>query len=704
MKSLWLKLNLLGITAFCWVFLAALAARSAPGNALQFDGVNGYVVVTNNPALNALPLTVTGWFRTTDAAYPIQTIASKYVDGTGNGWFIMVQNGRLRGYYSETLSVRAMDITTPGNVTDGFWHHAAMSVDRNGGSLYLDGILVGTNSWNGTAGPPTSTDPLYFGRYSSTANRYDGQLDEITLWNRSLGIAEINYIKHRQLAGNEDGLIGLWHFDETSGTAAADSTTNGFTGLLADNPVQTNSAAPLVFNAVAGNALKMAGTGDYMTVPDDPSLDSVPLTLMAWVRTSYSSSAAGGVISKYADASFNGYNMFVYNGHIRAWYFKDSANAVYGGGEGLDGGFIADGQWHHLAFVVDTVQGRLFVDGVQTAAINWTGTAGPATTTVPFQVGRYSTFANSLPGDIDEVSVWNVALSAAQVATYEHTALAGSESGLLGAWRFSEGTGTSVADLSPFARSATLMNNPAWTGSTAYLGDGTSAIQTTLGYVQWFKQFAINTIPADSNFEARTPCSVRRLDDFGAPQSSTSAQVTVPCVLQSANTGTQFPITVNNNQFSTTLSPYLAAVPQPTAGGIEETPTVTLQPQSGTQIASASDVFQVTATEMLSINAQPAAVADVQSSPPAQLLQFDGTLFFGGVPTTFSSIANSPSPGVVDSSGIHTILAINNNSGVVTGHPTQIFGDGTALNVVLNDNGDAALTGAQFIQYSDFAR
>src|SRR5438034_3952226 len=38
----------------------------------------------------------------------------------------------------------------------------------------------------------------------------------------------------------------------------------------------------------------------------------------------------------------------------------DSGNNVYGA---LDGGPVADGQWHHVAFVVDAAGGRLYLDG-----------------------------------------------------------------------------------------------------------------------------------------------------------------------------------------------------------------------------------------------------------------------------------------------------------------------------------------------------
>ncbi|MDB6023426.1 MAG: Laminin sub domain 2, partial [Pedosphaera sp.] len=652
---------------------------------MQFDGASSFVQVPNNASLNAYPFTVTAWFRTSSISNLVQGIVDKYIDGSGNGWFLVVQNGRLRGYFSKSLGVLAVDATSTTVVSDGFWHHAALTVDGNGGKVYLDGVLIGSSAWTGgTPGAPTSSNPMFIGKYPALNYFLQGQVDEVTVWNRSLGAAELNYVKHRQLNGNEDGVVGLWHLDEGSGTTLNDATGHIAAGALVNNPIWVPSTAPIVFNQIAVDGVKFNGSGDYVSVPHDPNLNAFPLTLMAWVRTSYSNSVAGGIISKYVDASDNGYSMFVYNGHVRAWYFRDGANFVWDHGLGLDGGVIADGQWHHLALVVDNNGGRLYVDGNQTATNTWTGSSGPTSSTNQLQIGKYSTIVTSLPGVVDEVSVWNVALTPAQLAVYKNTALAGSENGLLAAWRFNEGSGTMAADLSPFARNAALVNNPAWTGSTAFLGDGTSSIQATLGPLQWTRQFAVKTIPAESGFTATAPFWVRRLDDFGAPGGNTSVQLNLPFALQSTLLGAPVLLASNSSApFNLTLQPFAAASPQASAGGVLQSPTLTLQPQAGTQLASVSDTFQLGVSESYSINGGTALTGESKSLPSVQLMHFDGNLYFGPVLTTFSSIINNPVRGAPDNGGVDTQLAVNNQSGVIVGSPSHTYGFGGGINVVL---------------------
>ena len=69
------------------------------GDALRFDGVNSYVTVTNASDLNSFPFTATAWFRTSNTSNVVQGIVSKYSRrSSGNGWTLIVQSDRLRGF------------------------------------------------------------------------------------------------------------------------------------------------------------------------------------------------------------------------------------------------------------------------------------------------------------------------------------------------------------------------------------------------------------------------------------------------------------------------------------------------------------------------------------------------------------------------------------------------------------------------------
>ena len=669
----------------------AFRSEAGPGYALQFDGVSAYVQVANDNNLNAFPFTATAWFRTTNTSSAFQGIVSKYVDGTGNGWALILQSGQLRGfYYRNNGSSKAIDAQSTALVSDGFWHHAALVVDGLGGKLYLDGIQVGSGGWTSSAGAPVTSAPLLIGRYSSALFPFLGTIDEVTLWSRALGVAEVNYLKHRHLNGNEDGIVALWHLDDNGASTAADATGHGYIGTLFNNPVWVASTAPLVFNQISVDALKFSGVNDYVQVAHNTNLNAFPFTATAWFRTTNTSPTGQGIVSKYIDATGDGWAILLQSGKLRGFYYRGGL-----GNPAIDAtssALVSDGSWHHAALVVDGTGGRLFLDGGQVGLGTWVLGSGAPTTTNALLIGRYYSASYPFLGVIDEVTVWNTALTPTQLAAEMNQPLTGAESGLVSLWRFDEGLGTNAADATSHGNNGILFNAPVWTGSTAFLGDGTSAIYTTLGAVQWTRQFAVQTIPAQRGFAAAAPFWVRRLDDFGAPGGTTSVSVNLSNALQSAVLAGPVPQVNNTTQFNLGLQPYSAVTPQPTAGGVTLSPVLDVEPQSGTQLDSVNDTFQLGVTEFYSVNGGPMLTGETDALASAQLLHFDGNLLFGPIVTVFTSIANSPSRGSPGGGGINTILAVNNNSGYMVTKPDHTYGNGALLPVVLLSNGDATTT------------
>jgi hypothetical protein len=71
-------------------------------------------------------------------------------------------------------------------------------------------------------------------------------------------------------------------------------------------------------------------------------------------------------------------------------------------------------------------------------------------------------------GKIDEVRFWNIARSENEIKAYRAIGLNGDEDGLIGYWRFDEGTGTTVSDLSSINNSGVLLNGATWTQDSEF--------------------------------------------------------------------------------------------------------------------------------------------------------------------------------------------------------------------------------------------
>jgi subtilisin-like proprotein convertase family protein len=417
--------------------------------------------MTGDPALGPFPLTVSAWIRTT-STIGFRGIANKYVYNSLNGFNLTVDNGSLDAWYIRSSGNWVLDnggVLSGGFVADGLWHHVAFTVGTNGGSLYVDGVLKATGVWTGPPGPPTSTEPFRIGLYPG-ANSFEGQIDEVTVWSNALSQATIQTNMTRSLTGTEPGLVAYYRLDEGAGFAAADTTGHGFGGSVVG---LARWMAYEGYNPGTGLAL----ANGSVTVPHHPALNAYPLSITAWMRTTTTQSTAM-VLSKSLDIQGepNGYQLLLKDGNLSAAYRQNLSELVDFFNIGhTNAGPVNDGLWHHTAFTLDVNGGKLYVDGILRAAIPWLNTPGPMSSTGPLTFGQAG--ASGFQGQLDEVGVWNIALTPAAIQTNLAQRLTGAEPGLVAAYHFDEGSGTLVADSTGAGHDGTLQDSATWITSTA---------------------------------------------------------------------------------------------------------------------------------------------------------------------------------------------------------------------------------------------
>jgi len=683
------------------ILIAGINSFAGAGTALRFNGTNSVVSFPLTAGINPYPLTVSAWFRTESTLVSPEIIAAKYVDSSLNGWSIQMENGFLHGYYFRNPLDYALNDFSAATVNDGKWHYTAMVIDEQGGRLYLDGTLVASRGWSSAKGAVSTPASFHVGGLADTGSySFDGEVDEVTLWNRSLTGNEVNYLKHRQLRGNEDGLIGYWKMDDGGGSTVTDSSVNqSYPGNLINGPAWVPSAAPSVLSMIATNCLKLAGTGDYVTINDAPTLDAYPLTASAWVKTSLVSPAVEGIICKYADSTDNGYAVFIISGHVHAWYFKDGLDYVWAGGEGLDGGFIADDDWHQITFTVDDSGGSLMVDGNVIQSQTWTGTPGPTSTTLPLEIGEYFNSPQTFQGQLDEVSLWSQSFTAAQVQAMKNLPLTGSESDLVGYWNFDEGSGTTANDLSPNGNTGTLTSASDWTGSTAFLGDGLTYVVGSADYARADRQFAIAGSPGQSAFTLDTSATLTRLYDYGPAPATEPVSGVIDYSLATAPGGVSIPLKTSEATFTTSLGANLAASPLVASaanGWYTYAATVNAEPD-GFQLDSVDNTHQFSVVFSHSENGGNLVVDETNTSAVVQLLHFDGNLFAGTFRAAFTNIDYYPGiTNVFPNDHIDLGLPLSINGGYIPGFAGYNFG-GSNLPVALAVNGDATLENGYYL-------
>ena len=131
------------------------------------------------------------------------------------------------------------------------------------------------------------------------------------------------------------------------------------------------------------------------------------MTLEAWVNPRRSTSTWRDVIYKGND-----------NYYLEATTTvgqQPAGGAIVGGSyaEAFGSTKLTASTWTHLAMTYDGTTVRLYVNGTQVASTAKTGTI--ATSTNPLQIGGDSIYGQYFSGLIDEVRIYNVALTAAQI-------------------------------------------------------------------------------------------------------------------------------------------------------------------------------------------------------------------------------------------------------------------------------------------------
>lgn len=132
------------------------------------------------------------------------------------------------------------------------------------------------------------------------------------------------------------------------------------------------------------------------------------------------------------------------------------------------------GSWHHLAMTWSQAaqQAELFIDGTSRGTLP-TGSDGLTNIPMGYRptIGSYctlnNTYSNFYPGLIDEVRIWNVVRTQPQIKQAMSSVLNGSEPGLIGYWRFDQGSGGTAYDSSSKGHNGTI-NNATWTTDTPF--------------------------------------------------------------------------------------------------------------------------------------------------------------------------------------------------------------------------------------------
>jgi hypothetical protein len=224
----------------------------------------------------------------------------------------------------------------------------------------------------------------------------------VALW--GLGCLALALAVTGEVCAAEPGLVGWWNFDEGPGPTVADATGNGNAGTITGG-VQWIAQE-------TGGALEFDGSSGYVQIPFSPTvkvLNQGDFTLTAWFKADAVPTENKEVFQQ-GDA----------NGTGRTWLFIASSTGeirtYLGNATTASGVNVTAGTWFHAAVVVteagvtDTIQ--VYVNGKPAGAA---GQLGVENSEGPYFIGCHKNLTNFWDGLIDDVRLYNRALSADEI-------------------------------------------------------------------------------------------------------------------------------------------------------------------------------------------------------------------------------------------------------------------------------------------------
>jgi Concanavalin A-like lectin/glucanases superfamily len=332
------------------------------------------------------------------------TIASGTVAGTapitvGGNWY------NFGGLFTNTAPVT---LTGAGKVIlSGGQRFPGITINGGGTYTLADRLWVSNVTVGSTAG-----SRLALGAFVAHVGALVDQTSAMNGFSAGTGTLVIDGAADSNLTGGayyglrvedptESGIVAYWKLDEGQGHSLRDVSGNGNDGTIAatgtswigSSPMTTfDNAAALSFDGVAGSASMGASA-----LPAANASQSISL----WAKLSSASSTQSMVALV---GSGSAVKLGLGAGNVRVWKMAGT-DLVTAAAPGA-------GAWHHIAYTFDGGTDVLYVDGVATNGAGVGHDVGRPTSAF---IGSGSTSTEFFNGQLDDVRVYNLALTAKQV-------------------------------------------------------------------------------------------------------------------------------------------------------------------------------------------------------------------------------------------------------------------------------------------------
>jgi len=459
--------------------------------ALDFNGNDVHVRIPDDDSISIgnQDYTISAWInpRSLTGTSGWEAIVSKVKNSADKEYALQIVDGVLF-LGVEKNENNPVAKTTVAPVEIGYWQHVVVTFnsDTTTPTFYYNGV-VQTSTSNINTLPDELGDDLYIGMNGGTyyKDEFNGKIDDVRIYDRALSADEVEELYHGQLLSLEvvgpdevaenfqaqyKAIADYELASDVDVTDSADwsvepnSNCNIAAGLLTtemvdlpmdititaqysegENTQEARKDVSIFTICPSGSALDFDGVGDYVDVPDSPSLDisGDEITITAWINVN-TIDGRHVIAAKTA----NGDNTWLVEinpytcGDGKLYFYLNAGNTE---GALCSNGSTSADKWCHVAFAYDGNDKAIYIDGQFDSSNADSGNI--PTNGQPVRIGNWSgTPARYFNGLIDEVRVYDRALSAGEIQANMHTKPDTTEPNLVAYWDFDEGSGQEAGD------------------------------------------------------------------------------------------------------------------------------------------------------------------------------------------------------------------------------------------------------------------
>jgi hypothetical protein len=410
------------------------AVGFSPGMVNQtfdLDGLSAHIRIPDSPSLRfSNAMTIEGWIYPTAVGSAYHDIFTKWdivggIDQRSYGTGI-IPDGTLAFSLCPYGTVSTVVIQSTNVIPINQWTHFVDTYDGSMIRIYINGALqveapysLGIFQGNDAIGIGASVGGGSSGQFISP---FKGKIDELSVYSRALTVSEVQALYNAGSAGKcatptciapPSGLVSWWRAEGTGSDAAGPNT-----GVL--------------INAVAfspgrvGQSFDLDGSSAHIRIPDSPSLHFTnAMSIEGWIYPTQVGGAYHDIFTKWD--IFSGFDQRSYgtgiipNGTFAFTLCPDGTTTTI---VIQSTNVVPVNQWTHFVDTYDGSKVRLYLNGTLQVEAAYTSGIFPGNGAVGIGAtvgtGSPGQFISPFQGKIDEISIYNRALTASEVqAIYE---------------------------------------------------------------------------------------------------------------------------------------------------------------------------------------------------------------------------------------------------------------------------------------------